>query len=97
MARSRRYLATRFPGLERQAIVDQKVCQLTNTADLNWVIDHHPKHSNVVFFGGGSGHLYKHAPVAGRFVAGLATGKWETPDRFKARPRSVPSRADNPQ
>ena len=97
MARCRRYLATRFPELADRPITDQKVCQITNTADTHFVIDHHPDHDDIVFCVGGSGHLYKHGPVLGDYVAGLATGKHATDPRFTCAPRSAAAIIDTPQ
>jgi len=97
LARSRRYLATRFPGLEQLAITQQTVCQITNTADTHFLIDFHPEHHDVLFFGGGSGHLYKHGMVAGEFAAGVAIREHGTNDRFRYSNRSAVALADRPQ
>lgn len=97
LARSRRYLATRFPGLEQLAITQQTVCQITNTADTHFLIDFHPEHDDVLFFGGGSGHLYKHGMVAGEFAAGVAMREHGTNQRFRYANRTAVDLADRPQ
>jgi sarcosine oxidase len=47
-------------------------CMYSLTPDTNFVIDHHPAHSNVVLCGGFSGHGFKFAPVVGEIAAELA-------------------------
>ena len=98
VARCRRYLATRFPGLADSVITDQKVCQIVNTSDRHFIIDRHPDHENLVLVTGGSGHLYKHGPVLGDFVAGFALGRHGTNWRFALdRSRTASSPSDDPQ
>ena len=98
VARCRRYLATRFPGLADSVITDQKVCQIVNTPDRHFIIDRHPDHENLVLVTGGSGHLYKHGPVLGEYVAGFALGRHGTDWRFRLdRSRTASSPSDDPQ
>lgn len=97
IARTRRYIAHRFPGLARQPISDTAVCQIASTPDTHFIIDHHPEHSDMVLVAGDSGHLFKHGPVVGRFIAELARGKRETEARFRLRDRSNAALADRPQ
>lgn len=97
IARTRRYVAHRFPGLARQPITSMAVGQIANTADTHFIIDHHPEHPDVVLVAGDSGHLFKHGPVAGRFIAELATGKRDTEDRFRLRDRTSATVANRPQ
>ena len=68
--RTRQYLRHRFPGLVGQRAVDQKACQIAMTPDTHFIIDFHPEHENVLIAGGCSGHLFKHGPMFGDFVAG---------------------------
>jgi sarcosine oxidase len=65
IARSRRYLAHRFPDLAERPITGQEVGQIANTADTHFIIDRHPTQSHLVLVAGDSGHLFKHGPVAG--------------------------------
>ena len=97
IARCRRYLASRFPGLVDQQITDQKVCQITNTADTHFIIDRHPDHDDIVFVVGGSGHLYKHGPVVGEYAAGVALRNHGTDPRFAYGVRTAGALADTPQ
>ena len=48
------------------------VCMYTMTPDEHFIIDKHPRHANVVFAAGLSGHGFKFAPVLGEILADLA-------------------------
>jgi glycine/D-amino acid oxidase-like deaminating enzyme len=82
VARTRRYLAHRFPELADAPIVGQEVGQIANTPDTHFLIDRHPRHERVVLVAGDSGHLFKHGPVVGDHVAALALGEIDTEPRF---------------
>ena len=77
-------------------MVDQKSCQIAMTPDTHFIIDHHPEHANVLLVGGCSGHLFKHGPVVGRFIAGVATKAWGTAPRFKLGSRLTLSAGNSP-
>jgi sarcosine oxidase len=47
-------------------------CMYTMTPDTHFIIDHHPRHPNVVIAAGFSGHGFKFAPVVGEILADLA-------------------------
>jgi sarcosine oxidase len=47
-------------------------CMYTNTPDLHFVIDRHPRHDQVVYACGFSGHGFKFASVVGEVLADLA-------------------------
>lgn len=49
-----------------------KPCPYSLTADGHFVVDRHPKYSNLVLCGGFSGHGFKFAPVIGEICADLA-------------------------
>jgi len=55
-----------------------RACLFTNTADEHFIVDHHPKHANVVLASPCSGHGYKFCSVMGEILADLATGSGET-------------------
>jgi sarcosine oxidase len=99
IARTRRYLAHRFPELARAPIVGQEVGQISNTSDTQFLIDHHPRHERVVLVAGDSGHLFKHGPVVGDYVAALALGEIDPEPRFSLghRPVVAVTSADRPQ
>lgn len=97
IARTRRYIATRFPGLERSPITQCAVGQIANTPDTHFVIDRHPEHDDIVLVAGDSGHLFKHGPVAGRFIADVALRRRETDSRFRLGSRTALGVAHRPQ
>ena len=97
IARTRRYVSTRFPGLADQPISAMAVGQIANTVDTHFLIDRHPVHDHVVLVAGDSGHLFKHGPVVGEYVAGLALGRHDTDARFRLRERSTVGDASRPQ
>jgi sarcosine oxidase len=53
-------------------VLDSDVCMYTNTPDLNFVVDKHPAHDNVIIGSACSGHGFKFAPVMGEILADLA-------------------------
>ena len=99
VARTRRYLAHRFPALAHAPIVGQEVGQIANTADTHFLIDRHPTHDAVVLVAGDSGHLFKHGPVVGDHIAALALKEIDTEPRFslRSRPAVAVASADRPQ
>lgn len=97
IARTRRYLQSRFPALADRPITQMAVGQIANTVDTHFIIDHHPAHPNLLLFGGDSGHLLKHGPAVGRFAADVALGHRDTDERFRIKDRGNVSLADRPQ
>ncbi|NOC81884.1 FAD-dependent oxidoreductase [Ruegeria sp. HKCCD6428] len=83
LGRTRSYIRHRLPGLEGQRVVDSKFNQIILTPDTHFIVDWHPEHENVLFAGGCSGHLFKHAPVFAEFAAGVGLKDFGTADRFK--------------
>ncbi|OED35725.1 hypothetical protein AB833_29395 [Chromatiales bacterium (ex Bugula neritina AB1)] len=96
IARTRQYIQKRLPALANERIVDSKFNQVIITPDTHFVVDWHPEHSNVLFAGGCSGHLFKHGPVFGDFVAGVGVRDYATADRFKIAGRRKLSPAESP-
>ena len=94
--RTRTYIRRRLPGLVGEKVVDTKFNQIILTPDTHFIVDWHPKHKNLLFAGGCSGHLYKHGPVFGEFAAGVATGKFGTADRFRIGARKKLSPSESP-
>jgi len=97
IARTRRYLARRFPGLEGRPISGMAVGQIANTVDTHFVIDHHPEHPGLVLVAGDSGHLFKHGPAIGRYIARVALEQHATDPRFTIGDRRAPDLAHRPQ
>lgn len=83
LARARAFLASRFPGMSNAPVVENRVCQYTNTADGHYLIDRHPEAQNVWLVGGGSGHAFKLGPAAGEKIAGWVLGDGKPPERFR--------------
>jgi glycine/D-amino acid oxidase-like deaminating enzyme len=96
LSRTRRYIEKRFPRLVGERVVDSKFNQIILTPDTHFIVDWHPEHENVLFAGGCSGHLYKHGPVFGDFVAGVGRKEYGTADRFKIAGRRKLSPAESP-
>jgi glycine/D-amino acid oxidase-like deaminating enzyme len=71
LKRVREYIALRFPALKDAPLVETRVCQYEQTADSHFVVDRHPRMSNVWLVGGGSGHGFKHGPALGEMMADL--------------------------
>jgi glycine/D-amino acid oxidase-like deaminating enzyme len=68
----RTVLDTYMPGASGPEI-RHITCMCTYTPDLDFIIDHHPAHSQVVIGCGFSGRGYKFAPAAGEILADLVT------------------------
>ena len=73
--RGRAFLRHRFPGLGDMPISETRVCQVTDTADRNFMAGKHPGSDNVWIIGGGSGHGFKHGPGVGEHVAKRIVGE----------------------
>ena len=97
IARTRRYLALRFPGLVDQPISQVVVGQICSTRDTHFIIDRHPDHDDVVFVAGDSGHLYKHGPVIGDHVAEVALRLRPVEPRFAYGPHNPVALVNRPQ
>lgn len=67
------FVAERFPALKGAPIVGSEVCQYENSSNGDFLVDRHPRHSNVWLVGGGSGHGFKHGPAMGAYVAERVT------------------------
>lgn len=96
LIRTRSYIQKRLPLLNGEKVVDSKFNQVILTPDTHFVVDWHPEHDNVLFAGGCSGHLFKHGPVFGDFVAGVAMRDYGTADRFKIGARKKLSAKESP-
>ncbi|HEY8434642.1 MAG TPA: FAD-dependent oxidoreductase [Sphingomicrobium sp.] len=63
------YRDRRFPALSGVPLTEARVCQYENSSNGDFLIDLHPRWSNVLLLGGGSGHGFKHGPEVGRYAA----------------------------
>ena len=75
IARARKILRERFPGLAGAPLVEARVCQYEASSHGNFLVDRHPGMSNVWLVGGGSGHGFKMGPALGEHVAELVLGR----------------------
>ena len=71
LAKTRAFLARRFPALAGAPLVESRVCQYENSPDGHLLVDRHPCADNVWLLGGGSGHGFKLGPVLGEYAAGI--------------------------
>lgn len=82
------YRDRRFPLLRRTAFTGAEVCQYENSSNGDLLIDFHPRWSNVLLVGGGSGHGFKHGPEVGRYAAARLLGSAEPEPRFSLASKS---------
>ena len=71
----KKYLVHRFPKFKQPALSEARVCQYTNTADGNFILDFAPGNNKVLIAGGGSGHAFKLGPSIGYHLADLIEQK----------------------
>jgi sarcosine oxidase len=83
--RVRAFSRANFPGADGP-LRESLVCLYTNTPDLGFVFDVHPRVGGVAYASACSGHGFKFAPVIGEILADLAlTGTTQRPvDAFRA-------------
>ncbi|NWI24952.1 SOX oxidase, partial [Sula dactylatra] len=68
------FISSYLPGLEPWPAVVE-TCLYTNTPDEDFILDRHPKFSNIVIGAGFSGHGFKLAPVVGKLLCELSLGE----------------------
>ncbi|PWJ60288.1 glycine/D-amino acid oxidase-like deaminating enzyme [Dyadobacter jejuensis] len=74
MDHAKKIVASRFPKLTGRPILEQRVCQYTETPDREFILDKHPGVDNLWVMGGGSGHGYKHGASFGEMAANTVNG-----------------------
>ena len=84
----------RFPGLRGAPLTGAEVCQYENSSNGDFLIDFHPRWSNVLLVGGGSGHGFKHGPEVGRHAAGRLSGSVKAEPRFSLATKSETHRRE---
>ncbi len=85
LARARRAMEERFPGMKGAPLLEVRVCQYEQTPDGHFILDRHPGAENVWIAGGGSGHGFKMGPAVGERVSRLVLGQAEPDPRFALR------------
>ncbi|XP_040472553.1 peroxisomal sarcosine oxidase [Falco naumanni] len=68
------FISSYLPRLEPQPAVVE-TCLYTNTPDEDFILDRHPKFSNIIIGAGFSGHGFKLAPVVGKLLCELSLGE----------------------
>lgn len=84
----------RFPALRGAPLIGAEVCQYENSSNGDFLIDFHPRWSNVLLVGGGSGHGFKHGPEVGRHAAGRLLGSAPPEPRFSLASKSETHRRE---
>jgi monomeric sarcosine oxidase len=64
------FLVKHLPGVSPH-MTHHAVCLYSMSPDEHFIVDRHPRHANVVFAAGLSGHGFKFVPVLGRALAEL--------------------------
>jgi glycine/D-amino acid oxidase-like deaminating enzyme len=82
------YRDRRFPRLRSAQLTGAEVCQYENSSNGDFLIDFHPRWSNVLLVGGGSGHGFKHGPEVGRHAAARLFRSIEPEPRFSLASKS---------
>ncbi len=82
------YRDRRFPRLKGATLTEARVCQYENSSNGDFIIDFHPRLSNVLLAGGGSGHGFKHGPEVGRYVVDQLLGTANSEPRFSLASKS---------
>ena len=70
----RRFVTHRFPLLKDAPILQTHSCHYELSSSRNFIVDHHPKMSNVLIAGGGNAEGFKFGPVMGEYIAQRALG-----------------------
>ena len=71
LANATRFLKDNLPGMSDQ-LLSYKTCMYTMTPDENFILDFHPRHKNVAFAAGFSGHGFKFSSVIGEILCDFA-------------------------
>lgn len=78
----RSFLRESLPGLAEAPIVGQRLCLYCDTFDGDFWFDHDPDRPGLIVAAGGSGHMFKFAPMLGAIAADVLERK---PNRFARR------------
>jgi glycine/D-amino acid oxidase-like deaminating enzyme len=74
LAAIRAFMERRLPQANG-ALKASDVCLYTNTPDFHFVVDRHPRHTEVILASVCSGHGFKFAAVMGEIIADLVQDK----------------------
>ena len=73
---SRRFVAHRFPVLKDAPIAQTHACHYEISSSGNFIVDQHPRMTNVWIAGGGNAEGFKFGPKMGDYVAQRILGVW---------------------
>ena len=76
-------LALRFPEMTGRPVIEQRICQYTETPDRDFILDKHPEADNLWILGGGSGHGYKMGASMGELAAAMVAGEKTVNKKFE--------------
>ena len=79
----RRVLEQHFPLLANAPISQTHSCHYELTSSRDFIVDRHPRMSNVWIAGGGNAEGFKFGPVVGEYIAQRATGEEGDPEIAK--------------
>ncbi|KAK5584104.1 hypothetical protein RB653_005711 [Dictyostelium firmibasis] len=69
------FVGSYMPGLNNDKEYHSVVCHYTNTSDLHFIVDKHPRFSNVIIASPCSGHGFKFGPAIGKLISHLVQNK----------------------
>ncbi|XP_077167875.1 peroxisomal sarcosine oxidase [Paroedura picta] len=91
----RGFLRNYLPGLDPEPALEER-CLYTNTPDEAFILDRHPRFSNIIIGAGFSGHGFKFGPVIGEILCEMSLGEEPPYDlapfrisRFHASPKAA--------
>lgn len=83
IARSRQFVAERFPALADAPVLETRACHYESTSSRNFIVARHPEMANIWIAGGGNAEGFKMGPVVGEYVAGRVLGRDSNPSVAK--------------
>ena len=83
MARSKQFVADRFPSLKDAPVLHAWSCHYEQTSSRNFIVDRHPTLRNVWLAGGGNAEGFKQGPVIGEYIARRVLGDEGDPEVAK--------------
>lgn len=86
--RTRAFLRESLPELADAPVVHTRLCLYCDTTDGDFIFDRDPAHDGLIVAAGGSGHLFKFAPLIGNWIADLVAGNPALP-RFHWRTKAA--------
>lgn len=79
IARSRQFVAQRFPDLKDAPVLETRACHYESTSSRNFIVAPHPGMANIWIAGGGNAEGFKMGPVMGEYIARRVLGRDSDP------------------